>query len=335
MLVAQTHFESLWQDHLDNRALGQPVDDGSYEEHVIPQRVITLSDTIQIIGQTIAPLPELSGEDPDFSVKPQHLELVLPDEINSGLYFQPVSSNRFRGVNQRVRVFDGQSRRNLPGMVSPQTEVAFPEEDHARLAHSALYMAIHSNTTTRTAQPQTNNSPEQRKENDRKSNSSSAKTMASKIAAIDQHEALLTGRHDIFTNMYRGLRTTPPIHYRPANALGLIGTADHELRRMVEVSGRERKLSEEDRAASQRALTTVLYRLPRTQSEVASMWRAYLKLGGLYINARRGKLDESRNASEKIYTTHRGSIKPDEVAGFDEIVYGEANEKPAELSAVA
>lgn len=334
MPVPQTNFESLWQDRLDNRALGQPVDDGSFEEHVIPQRVITLADTVRFIGQTIAPLPEPGGEDPDLSVKPQHLELVLPDEINSGLYFQPVS-NRFRGVNQRVRVFDGERSRNLPGMVSPRTEVAFPEEDHARLAHSAYYMAIHSNTTTRSAQPQTTNSAEQRRENDRRSNSSSAKTMASKIAAVDRHEAFLTGRHDAFASMYRGLRTAPPIHYRPANALGLIATADHELRRMVEVSGQERKLSEEDRAASQRALTTVLYRLPRTQTEVAFMWRAYLELGGLYINARRGKLDESRNASEKIYTAHRDSIKPDEVAGFDEIVYGEVKEKPTELSAVA
>lgn len=319
---------TLWEDAIDNNTgpLGQPIAEDLLDVYTVPERIISVAEGIRIIGASSAPLPRADADgDPDLGVKLEHLELIHPDKIADGLYYP--KNGRFDGViSQRVRVYNGRSNLKLPGMVAPNIAVTFHEDDHSRLAHSPGAMSSHAHSTTLARHPITSNNPEQRRNRSRKSDSSAAKNMARKIEATDRFMDELQTKRLAFASLWRGLRANPPVRYRPENALGLIAVVDHELRRMIEVSGQERAISEDDRAASQRALTSVLYRLNRDDDDIKAAWRVFTKVGGYYLNAQLGKADESRNAATDIYTDLRHRIKPEERAAFDLVVYGNPDE---------
>lgn len=306
---------TLWTDALDNRGvLAQPSlpDDGRQFEGM--NRVTTTAEVAEHIGQLIAPLHAkavLAYEAPELNVGHEDLKNVRVNEIKRGLYV-PVHGARFRGVRQAVRVYGGHTDLALKGVVSPDIAVVFHEDDHKRLAHSHVYLGNHSYSTTLSANPILQNSGN-RTERDRKSISSIAKTMASKIQAIDKFSAELEECRDFMRSVHRSFRHNPGIHYLPSNAAEILRRADTEIRRVVETSGTQRGLTPEERAGAQRALTVNLYQ--------RGQWRDYTGLVGQYFNAQLGKLDESRNACVASYDQTRAAIKPEEVAAFDAIVH--------------
>lgn len=310
---------TLWTDALDNRGvLAQP--HLPHDEHLYDglHRVVSLEDTARHIGRLIAPL-HFEGvnmsSNPELNVTEADLVNVSPSTVEKSLY-TPTTGNRFRGVSQYVRVFGGTTELELPGIVSSDVAVAFHEDDHKRLAHSAAYLGSHSMTTTLSSRPIKRNSDD-RAERDRKSHSSIAKSMVSKVRAIDALDLIISAKRDLFAEVYRGFREQPPIRYLPDNADSLLKKADSELRRIIETSGQVRKLEPDERAAGQRALTYNLYERPGS----TAIWRAYIEMGGLYYNAQRGKLGESRNASVKLYEKERHRIKPEDIEETDAVIY--------------
>lgn len=310
---------TLWADALDNRgvlAQPKPFDDGRMHEGM--NRVVSLEDSARRIGSLVTPQhANVTIEAAELNVAPDDLALIAPSELIKGLYISNYSS-RFRGVRQAVRVYGGETNLNLMGVVPNSVAVVFHEDDHKRLAHSAVYIATHSSSTTRSANPVVRNSDD-RAEQDRRSVSSPAKSMVSKMKSIDAFDQELNEDRDIFMRVYRAFRKFPsrPVRYRPENAQALLLQADTRLRRIVETANVQRGLDAEQRAAAQRALTHELY----SSAASAQTWRSYMALAGQYVNAQRGKLDESRNACLKVYEDSRHAIKPEELAEFDAIAY--------------
>lgn len=311
---------TLWTDALDNRGvLAQP--HLPRDEHLYDglHRVVSLEGTARHIGRLIAPV-HFEGENLSFAreldVTVEDVANVSPSTVERSLY-SPYTSDRFKGVSQCVRVYGGITEIELPGMVAPDIGVAFHEDDYTRLAHSAVYLGNHSKMNTLRSRPLVRNSDD-RRERDRKSDSSWAKTMVTKVRAIDLFDAELVAKHDLFTEVSRGFRENPPIRYLPGNADSLLMKADAELRRIVETAGQQRKLTPEERASAQRALTYNLYERPNG----AHIWRTYLEMGSNYFNAQRGKLNESRNACAMLYEKYRHSIKPEDIEATDAVIYG-------------
>lgn len=316
--------DTLWMDALNNRGfLAQPSLPNEPRQYEGLPRVISTAEMAAHIGRLIAPVHSeysVKYEAPELGVSFEDLKLVDIEAIESGLYIPTRPGKRFRehGVSQAVRVYHGHTSLDISGVVPSDMAVAFHEDDYRKVAHSSRALRDHTHTKTLSNNPIRRNT-DNRQERERKSTSSVAKQMTSKIAAIDKLAFEIVERRDNLRIDIRSFRSQPPVRYLPSNAAEILRQADTELRRIVEVSGQQRKLTPDQLAASQRALTVNLYQ--------RGMWPEYIKMGGFYLNAQLGKLDESRNACLDEYRKHRHAIKPAEIEFFDAAVYRRQHEQ--------
>jgi hypothetical protein len=305
--------ETLWADALNHQGyLAQPL----VEPEVLAKnlhRVAQMSAVSAQIGALLAPRhnrDEFLMETPELGLTNAEIRMAHPNSIVTGLY-EPVRYPRDRKINPLVFVYKGETTLDLPGVRPWHEAVRFHAEDFRKLAHSAEALGNFAAANTLGANSIKTNADD-RAERDRKSKSAVAKQMCSKIKAINEYDDSVEYQHDTLALFERSLRDNPPVLYRPENAQKLLMTTDLILRKIIETSNIGRRLSPEDSAKVMLGFTFNFYQRGANPVEANPIKLAYTRMGKEYLNAVRGKLDESRNACLNLFEKNKQFMKPED-----------------------
>jgi hypothetical protein len=317
--------ETIFNDAVENNGyLGQPIIDVGYIAPSMPQRV-SLEQTARFIGNTIDPIVPTT---PKTAVDAWNAD-TLPH--NPNMYAQKISDRLYvarpwlaTGTQQVSRIFVPKAIRTASDRRLSHIGVIAHQRALKTLVGSPEFYVDRIGGKTREHHAERPNAAN-REEEDRKVDSSRAKSMAQKIEKLDVLDAELAFQRSVLVRIYRGLRRSPPIRYRPDNALGLLAMGDKIIRDTVELSGLNQHiddnvyqpLTSDERAENQRHLNYMLY----MSDNPAFHWRELATVAGRHINALRMLTEQSRRVCAHEYSLNSDGILPAERDTFDQIVY--------------
>lgn len=258
-----------------------------------PDTRITLGRLAVSLGQELAPQPREDKSDKPLQVYRKDLYIAQPQSIKTGLYIPP-SDPRYRTADLLVTVGNEPCELELPGVVDRRVGVVFPREEFSVVARNARDLTKHVKAKTLRA----NQNNGDRDEVEAKTYRSAAHAMDQKIQSLSGLENKLIEERSLFGRIYREARSTWRSHYKTKNLDKDRRLADELIHETAETASINLNLGTTSINALHRAITSNLYRRGSAR-EINSMWQNYSSLAGRYVNARRGKVIQSRNACLK------------------------------------
>lgn len=269
-----------------------------------PNEPVNFIGLAMVIGNKMAPAKADTDSDvmdTPLNVRPEHFELASPESIERGLYTE-ASDSSFSHEDKPVVVVSGKEAvtdlNMLKGAVDPSVGVAFPEVEWDAIVRNPKGLVNSAMMVARDA-------------NRGKMSSHEIHDLASRAAA----HALVDKLHDIGTldrqlvqesavlrRIYED--TQQEATERPATEVDQDRKrAEVLIHDALDISAKIQGIKEDDLKVSHRAIASRLHR--GTIEEVQSAWEDYIAITGRYVNARRGKVAQSRVGCEKQLDKYR------------------------------
>lgn len=294
-------------------------------EDIDPERRITLAHLTLAMGALLGPFPLTSSRyktDKALKVNSADFRRGEPHYIQQGLY---ISSDdpRYENANQLVKTrhqggmqiaIDGDLKlpfrpeSNHPGVV-------FHADEYHLVARSPIDLVRATKAKTQKA----NQGTADREEVEQTVNRSAAHVTERYIKGLSALEADYIGDHKILTSIHRQTKGRDPDKKIPRNQFKAKNLdkarkrADEMFHETVETAAINNNWGQLAINGVHRAIASSLYRRGSSR-EIDLAWRSYVSIQGLYINARRFKLIQSRTACESQYNLYQPYLEEAEAA---------------------
>jgi hypothetical protein len=263
-------------------------------EEIGPDTRITLGRLALKLGEEIAPhAPREEHRDKALRIYRKDLYAAEPQTIETGLYIPP-SDPRYRTAELLITVGDEPCELELPGVVDKRMGVVFPREEFHVVARNARDFTKHVKAKTLRANKENGD----RDEVEAKTYRSAAHAMDQKIQSLGGLENKLIEDRHLLGKIFRDTRSTWRAHYKAKNLEKDRKAADELIHDTAETASINLNLGTTSINALHRAITSNLHRRGSAR-EITHMWQSYSRMVGRYVNARRGKVIQSRNACLK------------------------------------
>lgn len=265
-----------------------------------PDRRITLARMAGELGQFIAPPRPDSDSDVDdkpLEVHADDFKRGSIDSIDRGLYM-PEGDPRADAAEQLIVISNELCLLEASGVVPASTGVVFPAEEFHIVARDPRDFARHIQAQTR----RKSHEGEKREDKKARVKRSAGHGLEYKLNALGILDEKLIEERKPLTRIYRDCKPSRErqmyARYKSKNLDRDRRAADEMIHNTAETASINFNLGETAVNAMHRAITSNLYRRGSAK-EIDAMWLVYTRLAGRYINARRGKIDQSRNGCER------------------------------------
>ncbi len=258
-----------------------------------PERRTNIAIYAGQIGVALADTPrEKVTTDSALNVYPDDFRRARLERLSSGLYV-PKGSELYRTADRLITIGYAPCTLEAQGVVDRDVGVVVGPDEYDRYMRSAWGVALHSRTTTRDARDQ----DKVREETIRATKSSAVQTMDNYIMSMKKLEGEFIIKADLFWSMYRDARSVWHAGHRTKNLEVKRRQVDEMIHEIAEIAIGTLNYGTTKAKATHNVIASNLYRRGSAK-ELAESWRAYTIWGYEYMNAKRGKVDQSTNACE-------------------------------------
>jgi hypothetical protein len=224
-----------------------------------------------------------------------------PKLLERSLFMPPGDRRRIDKTAKQLAVSSsGDVRLTLPGVVGRNDGIVVSEEEFPIIARSASDLAIAAEAKTRRARIRQGNSDVEEIAQD--SGRAGAHSMESKIYYLDRLRDSLLEDKDVLLRVYKDSKAAYlgryRTNYKAKNLDRLRKRADELIHETARVASINTDQGTTALNGIHRAIASRLYRRG-TYKELAFSWAYYSFFTGRYINAKLGKIDQSRDSAEK------------------------------------
>lgn len=278
-----------------------------------PERRVTLARLAMSLGDLFGPRPGAASKiDRALKTNSAHYRLAEPYCIQQGLII-PRDDPRYANADQLVKTtyqagtqvaIDGGLKLPFPP-TSKHPGVVFGADEYHLVARSAPDLVRAGKAQTQRANQGKLSSEEVRD----KRNRSAAHIAANYIKKLTGLEAEYITDHRLLTRLHRqakgpDTKRTPQNQYKAKNLDRDRRYADELFHETVETAAINNGWGQVAINGIHRAIASLLYRKGSSR-EIDQAWRRFIEMQGLYINARRFKLIQSRMACESQYSIYQ------------------------------
>jgi hypothetical protein len=269
-----------------------------------PNEPVNFIGLAMVIGNKMAPAKADTDSDvmdTPLNVRPEHFELASPESIEKGLYTE-ASDSSFSHEDKPVVVVSGKEAvtdlDTLKGAVDPSVGVAFPEVEWDAIVRNPKGLVNNAMMVARDA----NRGKMSSHEIHDLASRAAAHALVDKLHDIDTLDRQLVQESAVLRRIYED--TQKETTERPATEVDQDRKrAEVLIHDALDVSAKIQGIKEDDLKVSHRAIASRLHR--GTIEEVQSAWEDYIAMTGRYVNARRGKVAQSRVGCEKQLDKYR------------------------------
>ena len=275
-----------------------------------PDRRVTLARLAREMGALLGPLPGATAtSDRTVAVRMEDLRRAEPVYVERGLYI-PTDDPRYENGDQiiKTRFSRGVDTATNGGLKLPfrtsmsQPGVVFGADEYHLVARSPADLVRATKAKTQRAN-QGILTPEEAHQT---RNRSAAHIMAEYIVKMASLEDEYAADHKLLSSLHRQANpaSTPQNQYKASNLDKVRKAADELFHQTVETAAINNGWDQTTVNRVHRAIASNLYRRGSSR-EVNHSWRRYIRMQGLYINARRFKLIQSRMACESQHSLYQ------------------------------
>ncbi len=238
-------------------------------------------------------LPKNTYTDQALRVYRDDFRRAAPAQLSSGLYM-PYGDPRRRNAKQLAVIGNEESGLQLPGMVGRNDGVVVSEQEYIWIVRNAADLAKAVDAKARRA----NLANTVKEEVEEIAGRSVAHTMQEKRSTLFKLEDRLVGQQIVLRKVARDARIVWRTTYKSKDINEYRTVADELIHETARIACINLEFGTTVVNALHRAITSNLYRRGSSR-EIAQSWRRYTSLVGLYINAKLGKIDQSRRACDR------------------------------------
>lgn len=284
-----------------------------------PDRRITLARLALDMGALLGPLPAAASTvDRPLQVAIEDLRRAEPTYVDRGLYIwkdDPRYENGELLIKTRFAMgvnVVGEEDMKLPFDIRRQPGVVFHPDEYHTVARSAPDLVRATRAKTRRA----NQDLPDREEAAHKVNRSAAHIMAGYIVGLTLLEDEYVTEHKLLTSLYKQTRAggTPQNQYKAVNLDRARHQVDELFHETIETAAVNNGWGQKLTSSAHRAVASNLYRRGSSR-EIDLAWQRYIRMQGLYINARWFKLIQSRMACESQHSLYQPYLEGSKSSG--------------------
>lgn len=267
---------------------------GKYE--LEPEARTSVTRLAGQLGTALATAPR-DGEltDKALEVFPQDFWHARLDSLRHGVYIGR-GNPRYRKTANLIRLAnEPPSQLSLPGVVPPHIGVVVGRGEFKTIARSPEDLANHAQAVTRDA----NYDKMNREERTAIEKRSAVHALDTKLQAMKQLDETFTEQTDVLRKVHQDAQFIWRIGYLAKNINRFRQEADELIHDMVEIAATSLDYGTTAVNAIHRSVTSDLYRRGSSR-ELAAAWRSHTLWTGRYINAKRGKVDQSTAACLRV-----------------------------------
>jgi hypothetical protein len=264
-----------------------------------PERRSNITMMAGAIGVHLAEVPRTGvNTDRAFAVHRNDFYGADPHHLGWGLYM-PIGDRRRQHARQLAVIGNEPCELELPGVVGRYDGVVVSEQEHIWIVRNALDMAKAVDAKTRRANADNRDCEEL----EEKAGRSVAHALEAKRDTLVRLDDELTEQRAVLWRINRDARIVWRTTYLAKDLDQKRRLAEeliHETARIACINlGHGTTVVN----AIHRAITSDLYRRGSSR-ELSQQWKRYTAFVGLYTNAKRGKVDQSRQACERELSRH-------------------------------
>ena len=273
----------------------------------------TSTDIVELsgaIGSTLSKRSRNSDqEDHPLWVYVSDFRRAKPDSINNGLYIPP-EDPRYKTIGRLIVIgnetpnLKGDDDKPLKGMVPSRVGVVVGEGEYDIFARNAHFLARAAEARTLDA----NADNPDKKDAMGRAERSMAHVMETKLSDLTKFDADLLDMHAVLTRIYvNAHRAAQPIEL-PNNLNADRKLTDEFIHEIIEIISFSLNYGTMTTNALHRAYNSQVYR-QGTTTQSAEQRMIYTNLAGRYINAKRGKVNQSQQACLTVFERHKPALE--------------------------
>ena len=261
-----------------------------------PDKRLNLPMLAGQIGVALSTVPRAGQEDLPLELYRSDFVRADLDGLRGGLIIPPDSSLYKKPEANRIAIIRSApvSIMRIKGVQKPDVGVALGVGEYQKIAHFPGPLARAMKARTLDA----------RADNlDREANRAASMRAAGHVL-VDKQESLwkleerFVGHVALFGSLYKDARLVWRTSYLGKNLDRKRRQADELIHDYIEIAANNLEYSTAETNAVHRAIVSELYR-SGSASDLAAKWRSITKWAALYVNAKRGKVNQSMNGCAK------------------------------------
>jgi len=273
----------------------------------------TRLNVVTLAGRIGVAVAELYPEEP---IDDRSLQLYTPDHerasiaaLSEGLIIRRRSPLYKDARNKRVAILAELPLNLRPrdGVQMPDVGVALGPGEYTKIAHYPRPLAARARAVTLDARAGSND----REATTEASLRASGHILEDKLAGLEKLDAKLVVERALLLSIYRDARLIWRTAYLGKNLEAKRKQADELIQQTVEVAANSLNYGSFDTDSVHRAIFKRLY-VNGSSAELANSWRSLTKWVAFYVNAKRGKVNQSMNGCTRllrVYQPHLDKAK--------------------------
>ncbi len=270
-----------------------------------PERRTNIAILAGQVGVALNEMPrEGNMTDSFLNVYPDDFLRAKRERLSAGLYVPGTKENMSK-TDRLVTIGFAPVTIKLPGIVDRNMGVVVGKDEHKRFVHSAMGVALGSRTVTRDA----HDDEPVREEKTRSAKSSAVQTMDRYIASLGILDQEFIENHDLLWSLHQDTITGWHAAYLTKNLNQKRKQADELIHEIAEIAMGTLNYGTTLAKATHNVIASNFYRRG-SHNQLAESWRAYTKWGADYMNAKRGKVNQSINACKEQKAIDARNLAP-------------------------